>query len=476
MKKLFLVLSFIFVTGFLVNGQDIVNYKYLKSYTKEQINEINSLINAQYGMDIYYLEYTTKKLNADRDTASGMFAVPAIKNTKFPILIYEHGTANDRNSVPSKDDNQVLAAVLGSYGYICVFPDYIGLGISKGLHPYLDPKSESWATIDMLKAVKKLKDEKVLNYNNQLFVTGYSQGGHAAMATSRGLQDIQVEVTASAPMSGPYSISKEMKSFTLSDREYRFCGYLGSVFLSAKYVHPDLLAELSVEDAFKPDFAKIVNRFASEEIDLNTMNKAMINLLSKEGEKIIPNRMLKDEVKQKVLEDPEYSLNKALKRMDVCDWKPEFPLKMIYCKADDQVTYRNAVYTDSLMKVNGAKDVSAVDVFSAGNHGSCFNFALLNMLKFFGEYQKIETSSNDNVTLAGNEFYPNPSHGIINFNLPNTFGSKVKVRILNLEGKVVFERIIGTQEKTIDISQIGKGVFFVVLNGNGVTRGKLVVY
>ncbi len=476
MKKLFLVLGFIFTTGFLVNGQDIVNYKYLKSYTIEQINEINPLINAQYDMDIYYLEYTTKKINLDKDTASGMFAVPVSKDTKFPILIYEHGTANDRNSVPSKDDNQVLAAVLGSYGYICVFPDYIGLGISRGLHPYLDPKSESWATIDMLKAVKKLKDEKVLNYNNQLFVTGYSQGGHAAMATSRGLQDIQVKVTASAPMSGPYSISKEMKAFTLSDREYRFCGYLGSVFLSAKYVYPDLLAELSVEDAFKPDFAKIVNRFASEEIDLNTMNTAMINLLSKDDGKVIPSRMLKDKIKEKILKDPDFPLNKALKKMDVCDWKPEFPLKMIYCKADDQVTYRNAVYTDSLMKINGAKDVSAIDVFSAGNHGSCFSFALLKMVNFFGGYQKIQTSNNDDFTIDGIEFYPNPNHGILNFNLSNRFGSEVKVQILNLQGQVVFEKRMGHKEKTIDISQIGKGIFFIVLNGKEVKRRKLLVY
>ncbi len=475
MKKLFLVLSFIFTTVFLIKGQDIVNYKYLKSYTKKQIKDINPLINAQYDMDIYYLEYTTKKINSNKDTASGMFAVPASKITKFPILIYEHGTANDRNGVPSKDDNQVLAAVIGSYGYICVFPDYIGLGISKGLHPYLDPKSESWATIDMLNAVKKLKEKKILNYNDQLFVTGYSQGGHAAMAASKGLQDTKVKLTASAPMSGPYSISKEMKAFTLSDREYRFCGYLGSVFLSAKYIYPDLLAELSVEDAFKPDFAEIINKFAIEEIDLNTMNKAMINLLSKDGGKVTPSRMFKDEVKQKVLEDPEYSLNKALKRMDVCDWKPDFPLKMIYCKADDQVTYRNAVYTDSLMKVNGAKEVSSVDVFSAGNHGSCFSFALLKMVKFFSEYQKIQTSSYDIIT-DGIEFYPNPNHGFLNFNLPNRFDSKVKVQILNIQGQVVLEERIGNKEKTIDISQIGKGVFFIVVNGKEVSRKKLVVY
>ncbi len=41
----------------------------------------------------------------------------------------------------------------------------------------------------------------------KLFVTGYSQGGHVAMATQRALQVAGQTVTASAPMSGPYALA-----------------------------------------------------------------------------------------------------------------------------------------------------------------------------------------------------------------------------------------------------------------------------
>jgi len=476
MKKIFFVFSFLLFSILFLEAQEVVNYKLLKSYTKEQIKAVNPLINAQYDMDVYYLEYTSKKINLEQDTLSGIFSVPVSKGLIFPIMIYEHGTANDRNSVPSKDNNQLLSAVLGSYGYICIFPDYVGLGISKGLHPYLHPESEAWATIDMLDAVKSINEKDFFSFNNQVFVTGYSQGGHSAMATSKGLQDIGRNVTASAPMSGPYSISKEMKKFTLSDKEYFFCGYLGSVVLSAKYVYPDLLDKYSLEDIFRPEFAEIVNNFAVENIDLSTMNQRMITVLSKDNGKVIPSRMLKEEVKDKLLTQDTFPLNLALKRMDVCDWTPNFPLKMLYCTADDQVTYRNAVYTDSLMNAQGAEDVSSVDVFSAGSHGSCFNFALLNMIKFFGKYQDIQTDGVEKLDISGIDFYPNPNHGILNYNLPEDFTSSVDIRIINLEGRVVLNKSIDKNQGSIDISQIGKGVFLIVVNGKKSYRSKLVVY
>jgi hypothetical protein len=42
--------------------------------------------------------------------------------------------------------------------------------------------------------------------NGELFVTGYSEGGHVAMATQRALQAAGATVTAAAPMSGPYAL------------------------------------------------------------------------------------------------------------------------------------------------------------------------------------------------------------------------------------------------------------------------------
>jgi hypothetical protein len=42
--------------------------------------------------------------------------------------------------------------------------------------------------------------------NGELFLTGYSEGGHVAMATLRAMQAAGEKVTAAAPMSGPYAL------------------------------------------------------------------------------------------------------------------------------------------------------------------------------------------------------------------------------------------------------------------------------
>src|SRR6202167_5336628 len=43
--------------------------------------------------------------------------------------------------------------------------------------------------------------------DGQLFITGYSQGGYVAMATHRAMQTAGMNVTAAAPMSGPYALA-----------------------------------------------------------------------------------------------------------------------------------------------------------------------------------------------------------------------------------------------------------------------------
>lgn len=84
-------------------------------------------------------------------------------------------------------------------------PDYLGLGDSPGRHLYCHSKTEATASIDLY-VLQKLCQLKNVLYNDQLFIFGYSQGGHAAMATTREIQlnhSDEFTITASAPMSGP---------------------------------------------------------------------------------------------------------------------------------------------------------------------------------------------------------------------------------------------------------------------------------
>jgi len=474
MKKVFLTgLVLLIFSGFGLS-QELILMEKIRTFTKSELSSI-FFIEALYNVDVYRIHYTTTNTFELKDTASGIFCLPVKANTVFPILIYDHGTVSDRYDVPSFGSyEQSISAVFASFGYITVAPDYIGLGISKGFHPYVHPESEARAGIDLVLAVKNIGNLENFHYNDQLFITGYSQGGHAAMATFKTLSESsELEVTAVAPMSGPYSISREMKKFTFGDTEYFFCAYLGNVLLTAKYVYPELFTDLEIEDLLKPDYAVMVRKFEREEIDLDDLNDQMIAKLRQNNGKVLPKRMFIDSVANAFLTDDDHPLNQALKRMDVCDWKPEKPVKMLYCTNDDQVTYRNAVYTDSLMRANGSETVSAADVFSSGNHGTCFYPVAVALRTFFWQYQEIGTVGTTEVVNSSFAIWPNPVIDVLYFkNISMDDPEReIMIRLYDTAGQLLDTYIImanGQKKSSIDIAHLKSGLYIIeISNENG---------
>ncbi len=133
-----------------------------------------------------------------------------------PILLYAHGTTTDKNknmaAVTTDGEAALLMSFYAAQGFIVVAPNYTGYGSSGlGYHPYLNADAQSSDMIDALRAVKAVLPTLGATASNKLVITGYSQGGHVAMATHRAIEQNysgQFTVTASGPMSGPYSLTK----------------------------------------------------------------------------------------------------------------------------------------------------------------------------------------------------------------------------------------------------------------------------
>jgi hypothetical protein len=92
-----------------------------------------------------------------------------------------------------------------------VAPNYLGYDRSSlAWHPYLNAEAQAVDMVDGLRAAKAhLAGTTGTQASSTLFVTGYSQGGHVAIATERALlRDYAGEfsVTAAAGMSGPYNL------------------------------------------------------------------------------------------------------------------------------------------------------------------------------------------------------------------------------------------------------------------------------
>ena len=107
----------------------------------------------------------------------------------------------------TQTDGSYLAAYFATHGFAAVAPDYLGLGGGPGPHPYMHTATEAGASLDLLKAARTLAGQKQVTLDRRILVTGFSQGGHAAMALVRLFQkDEEFDVAAVAPVSGPFDL------------------------------------------------------------------------------------------------------------------------------------------------------------------------------------------------------------------------------------------------------------------------------
>lgn len=174
------------------------------------------------GVDFHSYEYRTVGSRGEATTASGAILAPtgaAGCTGARPILLYAHGTAVSKafNMADFKDvtndgwqEAAMVAAFYAAQGYIVVAPNYAGYDTSTlAYHPYLHAEQQSQDMINALAAARAAIRNGLpsgVSDNSRLFITGYSQGGHVAMATMRAMQAANIHFTAASPQSGPYAL------------------------------------------------------------------------------------------------------------------------------------------------------------------------------------------------------------------------------------------------------------------------------
>jgi hypothetical protein len=172
------------------------------------------------GVDVYYLKFWTVDGAGDATLSSGAMMVPTGSagscSGPRPVVLYAHATqTNKRANIanildPTNTEGALIAAMFAAQGYIVVAPNYAGYDISNlYYHPFLNSTQQSSEMIDALAAARTALPHTFAastSDNGQLFVTGYSEGGHVAMATLRAMEAAGMKVTAAAPMSGPYAL------------------------------------------------------------------------------------------------------------------------------------------------------------------------------------------------------------------------------------------------------------------------------
>lgn len=336
------------------------------------------MVPVRYDVDIYEILYASRYPNGDIIRTSGLLFVPQMPDkARRPLLMFNHGTQIKHERKVGLRYEQAICVGFATDGYVVGMPDYFGIGKGERIHIYQHAESEAQANIDMIRAIRKLNDSLNLRLNDQLFITGYSQGGHAAMATHKYIEECYPEefkVTASAPMSGAYDMTG-----------------VQSRVMYEKYTHPAYLPYLlsgynevyrlfsDIRKIFKHPYDTLVKHFYDGKTRFDDINKRLPE---------VPAEMIHDHLVEQFRSNPNFSFLQVLRQNDVYDWSPKSPIMLCYCEADEQVDYRNSLVAYEKMKANGSKHVYLTHAGKKFNHFKCALYSVLYTKFFFDSFRK----------------------------------------------------------------------------------------
>lgn len=434
-------------------AQYLISDSLLIAYTPEELAG-QGILGADHTIEAHRLIYRTVDPFGQPTIASGAVVVPVGSTCLHALAAYHHGTVLHRQDVPSRISGEmVVGYYLAADDYVAVLPDYLGLGDGPGPHPYVHAASEATASRDMLRAAREFCAQRNVQLNGQVFLTGYSQGGHACAATHRLLQQEHADefaVSASAPCSGPYDVSGVQAQVMVSPDPYPAPYYLPYVILSYRYVYPWLFGEVS--EIIEEPWASLLPPLFQGNNGSGPVDAIM---------PAAPSEILIDSVLQAFIDDPDHPFRQALRDNDLYDWAPACPTRIIYCEADDHVFYQNSTVAIGAMQANGAPAVSGLSAGAALNHNTCAFPALLNAKLFIDSHRT--PCSGIGMAEAGEARWsvaPNPASDRVSITRASA-AHDARWRLLAADGRAVMQGLLraGNAAESLQVAHLAPGPY-----------------
>ena len=356
-------------------SSDIAN-EYTATFISGLLNSNGYDFDTVYAVKIYRVKYQTTTVDGEFTTASGIVAIPSLSAAALPLLSYQHGTILKRQLAPSIQRQDFVGIGVASQGYVVSIPDYLGLGSSEGLHPYVHASSLASASVDMIRATREFAISKSITLQDSLYLMGYSEGGYATMALHRDIQNNhqgEFQIKASAPMAGPYDLSGIMKDSLLSDSPHPSPGYVPYVFLAYNRIY-NLYSDLT--EVFVSPYNSTLPSLFNGETALQDINSQL---------PATPKDMFKESFVADVLTNPNNPFVLKLKENDLYDWKPEAPMYLLHSREDDQVPYLNTIKAYNRFVANGATDIQ-IDTSNEGTHSTASRVLFPRALEWFAQF------------------------------------------------------------------------------------------
>ena len=323
--------------------------------------------------NVYVFKYETIGLNKEKVIASGALVIPQVKQP-LSFLTYMHGTATDREGAPSRlgYHMQLPLSAFSQGNYAIVIPDYLGMGDSSMLHhPFCHKASLAKASYDATVAAKAVLEKEKVNFTNNLYISGYSEGGMACLAMHQLLEEKPMTgmvFKGSCPMSGPYNLSSSI-GFALNSLSPRMNTYISYMIYSYNMIYP------SIMPTFNKMFTNSVDYMIPLLFDGNHSFWEINPILSK-----INPLLSQDFIANSLKQGSEFAIK--LSENNTYNFVPKTKVHFIALEKDTEVGYLNTVAAYEFMKKQKAP-VSMENASSTLDHMQGSPLCHIRALKFF---------------------------------------------------------------------------------------------
>ncbi|WP_244941967.1 alpha/beta hydrolase family protein [Streptomyces coelicoflavus] len=304
----------------------------------------------RYGLTTYRIVYRTVDPHGRPTTASGLLALPRNGERRLRTVSFTHGTELSKTDVASVSTSvwdQAPALTHASAGFATVLPDYLGLGLGPGPHPWMDVPSETTAALDMLRASRAVARSQDRELRRDVLVTGFSQGASAALGLARSLQDGDDDffrLRAVAPISGAYSFRDAELPALLAGQTEPKASVIYSALTLVAFNRLHHLYDTPAQ-VFRAPYDRTIEGLldgthSGREVEAGTPD-TIDALLTPRG--------------RAMLAHPTARLAAALRTADgVCtDWTPRAPIRLYYADADEQAVPANTAHCHTALRARG---------------------------------------------------------------------------------------------------------------------------
>jgi len=321
------------------------------------------LIGAASQCDVtqHKLVYDSIDPRGDGARASAGLYIPSGCPGPYPVLVYHHGTTVDEGftmSSPQNGEAGLQLAMFAAQGYVVVMPDYHGYGDSTlGWHPYLHADNTAQVSIDALRAARTVLSRNGVATSGRLFLAGYSQGGHAAMATHRAMERDhagEFTVTAAVPMSGPYALEETFVDGIASPGQGASV-FTAMTFTGYQKAYGDLYAK--PEDMFQAPWVTGIEDLLPGALGFTELYTTGKLPLATSG----PGGLLTEAFVTAFSGNPDFPARKRLRENGLLDWKPAAPVALCGGSRDPTVPFKNVITATGYFGSQGVQ-VTPVDV------------------------------------------------------------------------------------------------------------------